>query len=327
MHINCQASYLREQILTVVGVRSGLALTAEEFRNHLEAGVERYPHYREFDWWTVDPDDLIRVEATAVERSYVLLLNQLGVINDVRLMMEYFMHWALSHASPDDYALLQMMTTSRDSDGPIGIPEKLFPVFVEVMKRSLYSPSGLPKVMVWDTTIPLSDLFRSEHIPAAASPDFYFDQRFIDYLAADPNRLESMHWRQFEYMCGEWFARQNYAVEITPGRNDRGIDVYARREDSESGPELVIVQAKRYAGTNMVSINDVKALYYDLSVTKATRAVIATTTRVAPGGIAICDARTFEIQAYERRNVESWLSEMRTQASPGVISHVSDQTA
>jgi len=122
-----------------------------------------------------------------------------------------------------------------------------------------------------------------------------------------------MHWRQFEYLTGEWYQRAGFEVEVTPGRGDRGIDVIARRRKENGETEMVIVQAKRRSGKRSVEINDVKALYYDRFDTGATSAVIATTTRLAPGGRDMVKAHKFEIYAEEKTNVLNWLTKMKTE--------------
>jgi hypothetical protein len=49
----------------------------------------------------------------------------------------------------------------------------------------------------------------------AAQESGLIDHRFIDYLHAQPEDLSRMHWRQSEYLAGEFFRRNGYHVEVT----------------------------------------------------------------------------------------------------------------
>jgi hypothetical protein len=73
-----------------------------------------------------------------------------------------------------------------------------------------------PETRSWDGVIPLSDLFEREGVPDGATG--FFDQRYIDYLSAQGQDLQAIHWRQFEHLTAEFFARSGYDVEITPPR-------------------------------------------------------------------------------------------------------------
>ena len=46
-----------------------------------------------------------------------------------------------------------------------------------------------------------------------------------NYLAANPEMLVAIQWRQFEGLAAEWLRREGYDVDLGPGRNDGGVDV------------------------------------------------------------------------------------------------------
>jgi hypothetical protein len=96
----------------------------------------------------------------------------------------------------------------------------------------------------WDGSVPLRDLFDLGNLGAgtAASGDLapLIDQRFIDYLHAQPEDLSRMHWRQFEFLVGEFFRRNGYDVVITPPSGDGGVDVRAVRSVERSGRNLFL---------------------------------------------------------------------------------------
>lgn len=67
------------------------------------------------------------------------------------------------------------------------------------------------------------ELFRSENLETAHGE--YFDQRFVDFLAAYFDDVDEINWRQFEGLAAEFFARQGFLVELGPGRADGGVDI------------------------------------------------------------------------------------------------------
>jgi HJR/Mrr/RecB family endonuclease len=124
--------------------------------------------------------------------------------------------------------------------------------------------------------------------------------------------LENIHWRQFEFLAGEWFRSQGYETTIIPPSGDGGMDVRAARRGSIIGPELVIVQAKRLSGGNHVGIDTVKVLWTDVNDSTATQGLIATTTVLERGAREFCEARKYRLFTAERGTVEQWLSQLAT---------------
>ncbi|MBE1443842.1 restriction endonuclease [Paenibacillus sp. OAS669] len=73
-----------------------------------------------------------------------------------------------------------------------------------------------------------------------------FNQRYIDYLRANFNKIGNIHWRKFEGLTAEFFERQGYFVEIGPGRADGGVDVRVWTHDTNlAGPPTILIQCKR----------------------------------------------------------------------------------
>lgn len=154
----------------------------------------------------------------------------------------------------------------------------------------------------------LKDLFQSEALPS--DDGRFFDQRFIDYLNRNPEKLFQMNWRKFEGLAAEWFQRSGYTVELGPGRNDGGVDLRIWKDDlSQSGPPTVIVQCKRYK--DKIDRVTVKALYSDLIFEKATGAMVVTTSDISRGAKKDIEAREYPITTANLETVTTWLSEMR----------------
>jgi len=161
----------------------------------------------------------------------------------------------------------------------------------------------------------LQTLFASENLPS--EPDQFFDQRFINYLHANPDRLPEVHWRQFEGLTAEWFSHQGYEVELGSGRNDDGIDVRAWRKGSDrKGPSAIIVQCKRHK--EKINKSVVKALYADVAWDGADEGMIVTTNDISPGAAKTIDSRRYPISSANRKEVQGWVTAMREPWS-GVI--------
>ncbi|WP_085340731.1 restriction endonuclease [Aquidulcibacter paucihalophilus] len=156
--------------------------------------------------------------------------------------------------------------------------------------------------------VALSELFKSEKLPSEDSR--FFDQRFINYLAAHPDKIDRMHWRQFEGMTAEWFQRQGYSVELGPGRNDGGIDIRLWNPSIPvGGPPTIIVQCKRQKGK--ISKVVVKALYADHLHEKSQAGLVVTTSDLTPGAAKDVAARAYPITTANRQEVRRWIEAMR----------------
>lgn len=166
----------------------------------------------------------------------------------------------------------------------------------------------LPPTFTTQDLVQLNDLFDSEILPV--DKERFFDQRFIDYLARNPSRLQEINWRRFEGLAAEWFQRNGYDVEIGPGRNDGGVDIRLwRGEESKSGPPTIIVQCKRHK--NKVDSVTIKALYSDIQFEDAESGLIVTTSDITPSAKMTINVRNYPINAVNKSAVRSWILKMK----------------
>jgi len=164
---------------------------------------------------------------------------------------------------------------------------------------------------VWDGIEPLSSLFKNEILPDSESQ--FIDQRFIDFLAANTDLTQEIHWRNFERLCAEFFDRNGFQVRIGPGTNDGGVDVRAWNKGADIGKSkpAILIQCKRYS-TNKVKVEYVKAFWSDVDHEGAKLGIIATTSSVAPAGKRVCEARKWPIKFAESAEIKDWISSMWT---------------
>lgn len=157
-----------------------------------------------------------------------------------------------------------------------------------------------------DQQLALSNLFYSQKIDEKV-----FDQRYIDFLAANLDDVDRINWRQFEALCAEYFSRQGYKVRLGPGANDNGVDIRIWPEDgNESAPPLILAQCKRQK--SRVSKAVVKALWADVTFENANMGLVATTSDLEPGADVVRRSRGYPIEVANREAIHKWINELRT---------------
>ncbi|MFG2407044.1 restriction endonuclease [Streptomyces brevispora] len=171
---------------------------------------------------------------------------------------------------------------------------------------------GAPEV-AWRDSLALAELFDSESTTATYGK--FFDQRFIDYLAANFDQIGEINWRKFEALTAEYFDRQGYEVELGAGRNDNGVDLRiwesgARGDDSAP---TIIVQCKREKQKIQKVV--VKALAADVKWEGAEQGLLVATADWLPGAREVVKTRSYPVSEVNRTALKEWLIGMRTSGS------------
>ena len=165
----------------------------------------------------------------------------------------------------------------------------------------------------WSDIIDLNDLFKN-HQPVVSHGTF-LDQRFINFLSSNHQKIGEIHWRKFEELVSECFTKSGYKVELGPGSNDDGVDVRVWKEDTSTNPEYII-QCKRHK--SKIDKVTVKGLYADVLEENATTGLLVTTSEFSPGARTTISARNYPIKEVNGVMIASWLQALRTPGS-GVI--------
>lgn len=183
---------------------------------------------------------------------------------------------------------------------------------LEILNASVFlNPHSIGRAVEWVDVLALQKLFAGSTDHAAHGK--FIDQRYVDYLSRNTNRLSEMHWRKFEELTAEFFHRSGYKVDLGPGSNDDGVDVRVWRENAiSSDSPLCIVQCKRQK--EKIGRVIVKGLYADVKHEGAEFGVVVTTSELSPAAKNTIIARGYPIQAVEREGVSKWLTALR---SPG----------
>jgi len=160
----------------------------------------------------------------------------------------------------------------------------------------------------WDGVVPLSGLFSNETIPD--NPDAYLDQRFLDYLTAQPDDFYKIYWRNFERFVAEFFSRQGYDIKLGPGTKDGRVDVRVWPSGEIMGPPLMLIQCKRYAKSSLIKVEYIKALWSDVVFEDAQKGLIVTTSRVTPEAKRLASVRKYPLDFAENEKVKEWARSM-----------------
>ena len=336
MNVNSTVAGITDELSDYVGLKSGLAITAGNvvrlLDRDLRSSAESEWWYSPQAWLHEPGDSWVRIRAENLESLVMRLLYAVGALPNPWNQMQLAMMFASKNPgivesippSPDEhefplpvsaYERFFWFISSRPADIE-HLPPQLVELIDDFKRRSIVDLMFRTDKAQWDGIVSLSELFdlpkHGTSVTGDANSTAFIDQRFIDYLHAQPDDLSCMDWRQFEFLVGEFFRRNGYDVNVTPPSGDGGVDVRAVRTDGQIGPELILVQAKRFGSERQVGIETVKALWADVEEAAATRGVIATTSTLAAGARSYCEARNYRLTAAERPTVERWLKGLAT---------------
>jgi len=321
-NISSSKRFMRDTISEQIALKSGLLLTISECSTVLRRHA--YPDISVFEG---AGDNGMRVRPEDVEELIRHLRYFIGDLPDPRhpIAIRIELWKAMEKDGVDPSPLIKALrdltgagkqfVSVHDLADEIGVicnidrsyVERFAAVVSETMDRSVQ----WFQVEEIDTSwaLPLGELFQAENIPA--DPETYLDQRYLDYLAQNSEDLHSIHWRNFERLTTEFFSRKGFEVELGPGGDDGGVDVRVwNKETKLTGPPLLLIQCKRYKQTNDVEIDSVKAFWTDVHYEGAYRGLVATTSRVAPGGIATSVGRRWPLGFAEHEQVSNWVKQM-----------------
>lgn len=171
------------------------------------------------------------------------------------------------------------------------------------------SPHSSGRWVEWGNIEEIETLFSR----TTASPlhGTFFDQRLINYLSVNHEKIGSIHWRKFEELIAECFVSFGYKVELGPGSNDDGVDIRAWVPGEEiSSPPEYLIQCKRQK--EKIDKVTVKGLYADVVHEKSRMGLLVTTSEFSPGARATISARGYPVSEVNGQMLKKWLNELRT---------------
>jgi restriction system protein len=170
-----------------------------------------------------------------------------------------------------------------------------------------HSPHTAMKFHQYSNIVNLSDLFE-QYNPIAEQGEF-LDQRFIDFLSNNADKLGEIHWRKFEELTAASFQRFGYIVDLGPGSNDDGVDLRVWSDVRDGAPKFII-QCKRVK--SKIDKVTVKGLYADVLHEGCELGVLVTSSEFSVGARSTIEARSYPIEEVNKEKIMKWLNELRT---------------
>jgi hypothetical protein len=141
-------------------------------------------------------------------------------------------------------------------------------------------------------------------------PDFNdINNELIEYLAKKPDLLHELHWRKFEELLSVLFKAKGYDTTLGPGSGDGGVDIRMISKTGITGSLMTLVQAKKYAVKNKISLQPVQALYGVLKSEKASKGLFVTTSTYEPCARRFAESNAHRLQLADKNDLRSWLKE------------------
>lgn len=315
-----------DYLAELTGYKVGLALTLEELYDHL-AGEKGYA-----DLSRQSETNGIRLHSIELEAVNYRLMYRVGfteteydgdhtgvwMLHKYRAAGQLDVYEAVStlwlammknyQFGGGQYDPEGLVNKSYKQYGPLGAQIALEKLQVLEMAVRMSTFINIDQV-IWDDRLSLDQLFRGAKV--ASKPGAFIDQRFIDYLSANNERIGEIHWRKFEELTAEFFGREGFKVELGPGSNDDGVDVRVWDPSLPEGTSpLCLIQCKRHK--DKIDKGIIKVLNSDVEWQRAEYGVIVTTSSLSPGAKKTIEARGYPIEAVEREAVLKWLSRLRT---------------
>jgi len=136
------------------------------------------------------------------------------------------------------------------------------------------------------------------------------DLRLLAYLHNNPKEIYGLTPRQFEELVAELLAKSGFQTKLGPRGRDDGVDVFAERE-TDLGPELVIVQVKRYREDRKIGQPIIKQLHADVSDRDASKGLLVTSSSFSRDAQKYIDLHKYKLAGKDFEGVKKWIAEIR----------------
>lgn len=319
---------LPDNLAETAGYKVGLALSIEEICDHLTgtsfpdtvrdgetSGVRlRSEEYEDLYYnllhrigYTKELYQGSSIELARLFHRFKASAAELQLYMQVSSTMTHLMRNGFQNGDPNSTDSRVMLAEVKKMFGAAGV--KIAIEMYEIIDSGIRMSPHRGIGNEWINPLELKGLFKgTDQQPEKGR---FIDQRYIDYLSNNHDRIGEMHWRQFEKLTAEFYERDGYKVDLGPGSGDDGVDVRVWKPDASPGDSpLCIVQCKRQK--DKIEKVVVKGLHADVQFERAKYGVIVTTSELSPGAKTTISARGYDIEAVERNGVKGWLTNLRT---------------
>jgi len=131
------------------------------------------------------------------------------------------------------------------------------------------------------------------------------DTELCRMLAAQPDLLRTLHWREFEKVLAKILEKLEYEIELTRATKDGGIDIFAIKKKAIFGPHKYIVQAKRTE--KAVGVEPVRELLFLTSDHRVSKSCLATTSRFTKGAWDLAEQYKWELELKDHDRLQEWI--------------------
>lgn len=171
--------------------------------------------------------------------------------------------------------------------------ENIFPILIDADASSLLIPE--------QNTPIIPQLIESAQIASNIVDESIRNGTF------DPSRLSS---REFEEFIAELLQRDGYEVELTPRTRDGGFDMLALQHNDFIGELKFIVECKKYAAHNPVTIEPVRSLLGVAHAKSAHKALLVTTSRFTRDATKFATENQSHLQLRDFTALREWLAKL-----------------
>lgn len=119
--------------------------------------------------------------------------------------------------------------------------------------------------------------------------------------------LQSLNWRELEWLCGILYENMGFEVNVTPRGNDDGVDIVAKSKKIGE-KTLIVVQSKKWELTNPVGKKEIRELLGTVDLYRATKGVLVTTSRFTSGATEMAENNP-RIELLDRKHLLQLLNE------------------
>lgn len=135
-------------------------------------------------------------------------------------------------------------------------------------------------------------------------------QDLIRKIAQQPNLIFSIPPRKFEEIIAELFSKRGYAIELTKATRDGGRDIIAIFDHMHVRTKYII-ECKRYASNNKVSLGIVQRLLGVKIADCANKAILATTSTFTKEARFFANNHIWDLDLKDYDDILSWIKAYR----------------
>ena len=144
------------------------------------------------------------------------------------------------------------------------------------------------------------------------TPQLIFEvhSELIKFIARNPTLLFEISPRKFEEIIAELFLKKGFDVELTKQTRDGGRDIIAISKEMDVQTKYII-ECKRYAIENKVSIGLVQRLLGVKFAESANKAILATTSGFTKDAQKFANSHLWDLDLKDYHDIMSWIKAYR----------------